>query len=395
MIRFNTPYTPDAVDYDAFRFTVLHDHFNRMMNAGEIQCANYCLARDGKVFANTALGKFCYRPEDTRETQPDTIQKIASITKLFCTVAIFKLLEDGRIRLNQPVGDILPEFNTPPFNGITPAHLLSHTSGLPPDPGCFENKYFKSPWYFIENAGDTPWLEAALSCGLRKKTGEEWAYCSFGFAVLGEIVSRVTGRFVHEYITENILKPCGMNDSGFMEDRPKNAADRERKIPFAKRLLVRDEETERGIADFITGKEPSVSVWDSVPSTAGGMYSTAEDLCKFGTMLLNKGTINGNRVLGRKTVERMTEQYTTSDIRDYCWGAGGVPRAYALGPDLRRTPDSLYSKGTFFHEGAGACCLIIDPQEKLVASWFVPFKNDQWYAHGLYNAAAIMWSGLR
>ncbi|NLN64402.1 MAG: hypothetical protein GX144_03130 [Clostridiaceae bacterium] len=55
---------------------------------------------------------------------------------------------------------------------------------------------------------------------------------------------------------------------------------------------------------------------------------------------------------------------------------------------------SLYTKGTFFHEGSGACSLIIDPFEKLVAAWFVPWVNDKWCAHGLYNAAAVMWSGL-
>ena len=64
-------------------------------------------------------------------------------------------------------------------------------------------------------------------------------------------------------------------------------------------------------------------------------------------------------------------------------------------PDMRYNLTTFILKGSYFHEGAGACALIIDPYEKLVASWFVPFKNDAWYAHGIYNVSAIIWSGLK
>jgi hypothetical protein len=73
---------------------------------------------------------------------------------------------------------------------------------------------------------------------------------------------------------------------------------------------------------------------------------------------MNQGSLDGVRVLGRRAVARMVENYTLPEIRDYAWGAGGVHRDYALGPDKRRTADSLYSASAFFHEGAGACCLL-------------------------------------
>ena len=91
----------------------------------------------------------------------------------------------------------------------------------------------------------------------------------------------------------------------------------------------------------------------------------------------------------------MTENYTNEKNIDWCWGAPGVYRQYGLGPDTRRTADNLYSPSTFFHEGAGACALVIDPEERLVASWFVPFVNGVWNSGPLYNAAAVMWSGLK
>lgn len=384
MIRFDTPYLPADVNYDKERLTVLDKHFKKMIEKSEILSANYCLSRDGKIFANAAIGKLSYREDDDRQLQPDTIQWIASITKLFCAVAIFKLAEDGMLRLDQTVGEIIDEFKEPPFNKINIAHLLSHTSGMVPDPGTFPNKYFKSPWYFIENMTGTNWIEAALSAGMYKKPGEEWAYCSFGYVILGEIITRVSGVFAHDYIVENIVKPCGLKDTGFTPVREQLL-----------RMNIPNKHREERMKSFLNSEMKENSIWDSIPSTGGGIFSTAYDLNKFGTMLLNNGTYEGNRIIGRKSVEKMSTFYLTGDIKDYCWNAGGVPRLYGLGPDMRYNLTTFYTKGSYFHEGSGACCLIIDPFEKLVASWFVPFTNDAWHAHGLFNVAAIIWSGLK
>lgn len=384
MIQFDTPFLPAEGDYDEKRLDVLNNHFTKMIEKDELQGASYCLARDGKVFANASLGKLSFRKEDTRLLQPDTIQWMASITKLFTAVSIFKLVEDGLLRLDQPVGEFIDEFKYPPFDKINIAHLLSHTSGLMADGNCFENKYFISPWAFIEQRKDVGWIEASLSSGMRKKPGEEWAYCSFGFVILGEIISRVSGVFANDYIIENIVKPCEMSDTGF------NLTSE-----HAKRCIIRSERMEKDLDNVSNGEEIDEGVWKAIPGTGGGMYSTAFDLCKFGTMLLHNGTYNGKRIIGRKAIEKMTALYTTPDIKDYCWGAEGVYRPYGLGPDLRNNLASLYTKGAFFHEGAGASCLLIDPVEKLVAAWFVPFTYNNWYAHGLYNASTIIWSGLK
>lgn len=383
MISFKTPYLPQDVGYNGERLEVLNRHFINMIEAKELQAANYCLARDGKVFANTAIGKLSYKQEDDRPLKPDTVQNLASITKLFCASAIFKLVEDGKMRLDQYVGDFIDEFKAPPFDKINIAHLLTHTSGMMADPGCFESKYVKYPWDFIENMKGDNWIEAALSSGMRKQPGEEWAYCSFGYVILGEVISRVSGIFANDYIIENIVKPCEMDDTFF--DLTMDAAGRH---------AVRNERMEEHINSILSQKTIDDGVWGKIPGTGGELHSTAPDLCKFGTMLLNKGSYNGKRILGRKAVEKMTTLHTTPDIRDYCWNAGGVPRRYGLGPDLRHNLTSLYTKDSFFHEGAGGCCLLIDPAEKLVAAWFIPFVNNVWCAHALFNVSAIMWSGL-
>jgi CubicO group peptidase (beta-lactamase class C family) len=331
---------------------------------------------------------------DPRELKPDSVYGIASITKLFTACAIFKLVEDGKLRLNQSVGEFLPEMSGPPYKDISLAQLLSHTSGLHPDPGCFENKYHKSAWDYIAALKDVPWLEAGLSVGMRTKPGAEWAYCSFGFCILGEVVTRASGVNVHEFIEREIIKPCGLVDTVFGRQKPKSEAEREKLTGLMKRLAIHDEEEEGQLAEAVEGKERAPSPFDSVPDTGGGLLSTARDLNRFGTMLLNSGSLDGKRILGRRTVIRMTETYTGPEIRDHCWGAGGVHRPYALGPDRRRNADNLYSESFFFHEGAGGCALIIDPEERMVASWFVPFVGGIWRGAAVYNTGAVIWSGL-
>ncbi len=386
MISEKTPFTPADAGYNSERLTVLNDHFQAMFEKKEIQGASYCLARDGKIFASTAVGKFSFRDTDERLLKPDTIHRIYSITKLFCAVAIFQLVEDGEMRLDQPVGDFIEEFKAPPFNKINVAHLLMHTSGLHADWGCFDNKYYKSAWDFIEAANkkkDTNWIAAALSSGVAVEPGVEWRYCSFGYIILGEIITRVSGVFAHDFIMERIVKPCEMWDTSF-----------EPILEKADRCVIRNEHYEKHLASLLKGEKRDRGIWDKIPATWNGLLSTTGDLVKFGNMLVQNGTYNGKRVIGRKAIEKMTTVHTAPNIKDFCWNSGGVYHRCGLGPDMKNNLANLYSLETYYHEGYGSCSLTIDPKERLVAVWFVPFVEDTWLGHGLLNVSAIMWSGL-
>ncbi len=395
MISKKTPYTPEYAGYDESRLKILNDHLLHMIAKDQIQGASYCLARHGKVFANTAVGRFSYREKSTKELEPDDLHPIASITKLFTAIAIMKLFEDGKLILGQPVGDFIDEFKKPPFDQVTIAGLLTHTSGMHPDAGCFETPYPNSYMSYVTEGfrnQDPNWIANALRYGMRMKPGVEWAYNSFGYLVLGEIISRVSGVFADEYIYENIIKPCEMKET-FFEKQILTKKD------LLERVCIQDADLEKQIAallrDEVSDKDPVDLFWDTVPSTAGGIISKASDLVKLGNMMIHGGCYNGNRVLSRIVIDKMTSNQLGNSVKDYCWGAGGVTRSYGLGCDLRCNDDNLYSNHVFFHEGAGSCCLMMDPVEDFVAAWFVPFTHGAWYAEGLRHVSNIIWSGIK
>jgi len=263
------------------------------------------------------------------------------------------------------------------------------------DGGCFENKYQTNYWKMIDDAyklcssdkkNEFDWLTAALSTignGFRVKPDTEWAYCSFGFVVLGAVIEKISGISAQKFIEDNICKPLGMKDTTF------NIT-----AEMAKRYIVSDEELEKYVNDTINGtyKPQWIGEILNIPPTGGGLNSTVYDLSRFGNMALSGGTLNGTRILGRKAVEKMTT--IASALPNYTWNAKEKERYYGVGFDMRNGPAFTFSAGTFMHEGSGACSLYIDPKEELVAAWIVPFAKEGWFSRALFNVQNIIWSGL-
>lgn len=386
---------PEETGYDGSRIDVLNSKLQDLIERKVIHGACYCISHKGKVIAHGGLGNGNAARENT-PMKPDTVFGIASITKTFAATAIMQLVEDGKIRLDTPVGEILPSFSKGPFTEITILHLLTHTSGLYPDENCFPEEYPKQPWDLINSAydyyqksgakGGFDWVSAGISMGLRVPVGTQWQYSTFGFVLLGEVISRVSGKNVHDYIEENIIKPLQMKDSGFAYSPA-----------LAKRAFIWDEESEISLKELAEGKtqKKEESIWNRIPKTGGGLKSTAYDLIRFGNAFVYNGRLEGARILGRKAVEKMST-VQLHNIPDYCWGAKEENRLYGIGFDMRQGPAYTYSEGTIMHEGAGPCSLDIDLKEELVAAWFVPFHtvDDGWSPEPLYNVQNIIWSGL-
>ncbi len=378
--RGNIDETPELVGYDSSRIEALNEHLWRMIDDHRLMGASYCIAKDDKVIAYNALGYSSYKRDKDKLMQPDTVMRIASVTKLVTVVAIFKLVEDGFIRPDEPMSKYIPQMDKENFKSITIAQVLSHSSGLP-----FATDEKNNPFSYIEKCkkGDD-WIEAGLKAGVSCKPGEQWQYSSFGFVLLGELIGKVTGIRAEEYITTNILEPLGMKDSSF---RPGPE--------IAKRHLIQFEEHEKMISDMINGTMgPEDAIWQDVPQTAGGLHSTAMDLSRFARMLCNGGRLGNTRILGKMAIEKMRTQYLFN-VPDYCWGSNNKNRLYGMGPDLRRGDAIITSPDFFFHEGWGYLSVVIDPREKLCAVWLVPYTDGNiWYPESLLNVKNVIWSGI-
>jgi len=287
-----------------------------------------------------------------------------------------RFVEDGKLYLDQPVSTLLDEFNTGMHKDITIFHLLTHTSGICPDPGYFMEPYVSGWWESYHNKIDkgeeASWLKAILSGPVRCKPGEGWNYSTSGFSVLGEIVSRVSGVNCEDFIIEKICRPLGMKETFF--DIPEGLEHRV--------CVTNDWDSKR-----IKNEKPKTEM---PPRTGGGLYSTLADLNRLAQMLLNAGTLDGVRILGRKTVEAMTKN-RLSGVPAFNWGEYEKDMKMGLGLAVRLT--DLLSEGTFHHEGAGRSALYVDPSERFSASFFVP-TNEGWVPESLINAKSVMWSGL-
>lgn len=388
MRQLKTPYTPEDAAFDSSRLPVLNRFFQTHIDNKRLIGASYALSRDLKMFAAAALGRQCYREDDKRQLEPDTIFRTASVTKLFTAAAIFKLVEDGLCRLDEPMKLYLNELDTEEFSDITIAQALSHTGGLPVDGGVYgDDSEGAKPntWELIEKEfsdGGTDWVSAGLRAGRTAKAGKRWEYSSFGYSLLGEVITRISGVMAEKYIEESILTPCGMSDSGFW--------DTVIKIPdFSKRCFIHFPESEEALSKTEEDNNP----WAKVPSTGGGIHSTVTDLIRFGNMLLNGGRLDGKRVLGRLAIQKMISEH--SRLPNFCWGAPGAPKYYGYGPELIMDDTVIHTPGTYSHEGWGRCHLSIDPAERFVMAYFIPLTEpNEWDPVTSYNPQAIINSGI-
>lgn len=363
--------SPEEVGYNSARLETLDSLFQRLIRQEKLQCASYLLSRNGKIFASKSMGRLSGF-DDRGDLMPDSIRRIASITKCHTAIAIAKLIEDGEIYLQQPVATILEEFDTPMHNDIEIFHLLTHTAGIIADPGYFKEPYQRGWWDGFNGEKDN-WIKAMLAGPKLSKPGEVWNYSSAGYTILGEIVSRVSGMPFEEYVTKNILKPLSMDRSFFQV--PEELHDQV--------CMIHSDEAER-----LKPKENK----NALPSSSGGLYSNLYDLWKIGQLMLDNGTLGGQRILGRKTVEVMTSNLL-SNVPAFHWGSQF--KSYEQGFAWRITSRNFFSSdGTYGNEGAGRCALYVDPVEKMVAAYFVPTKLG-WVPESVMNAQAVIWSGIQ
>lgn len=380
--RGQTEADPARLNVDAGQLDKLERLFAGLVEKERLQAAAWLVARDGEIVAHRSLGRRTFR-EDGDVFQPDTIRPVYSITKVITAVAILMLVEEGKLYIRQPVADWLEPFDHPMYRPISLWHLLTHTSGLAPDTG-FDMEPYPKPWYAWwahhqrEKDKSRNWtaddtIRLILSGPPRDKPDRQWLYSTTGFALLAEVITRAAGMPYKQFVEERIFKPLGMNRSFFHVPEPLHE----------ETCILNDwEEEQLGLtAADVDGL-----------LTAGGncMYSTLEDLWKFGQAMLNDGRFGQTQILGRRMIREMVTNQLRG-VSSNAWGTKIPKFDYGLGWSIN--VEDLCTPGTFGHEGAGRCGLYIDPVEKLVFVYFVP-TNIDWVPESVINPRNLVWSSL-
>ncbi|MHA7964234.1 serine hydrolase domain-containing protein [Paenibacillus sp. CAU 1782] len=388
--------TPEDAGYEAESIVRLEAHFERLIQGNQVQCASYLLSRDGEVFAAGANGSLRH-DDPAGKLELNSIRRIASITKLFTAVAIFQLVEQGKLFLRQPVTEWIEEFKHPMYEKINVMQLLNHTSGLPADGGYYLEPYPASWWavlfsYQPETEGPwavtdpeelekqrrSAWIRAVLGGKPVSEPGAEWSYSTAGYAILGEIIARASGKTYEQYMMEHIVEPLGMTRTFF--DVPEGLRHEV--------CLVADYEKER-----LTEQRSDNDKKYFPPPSGGGLYSTLPDLFRFGQMLLNGGSLGGVKILSRKSVEKMSANSLEPGVFAFDWGGKCGSKKYGIGPSLIGAGE-WQPEGSYGHEGAGRSKLVLDPARNSVMAYFVPSTSD-WSPESVIGTLNIMGAGWR
>lgn len=378
------------------RIDRLHARLSRFVEEGEIAGLVSMIVRHGKVVDVYLAG---FRDRDGRQPMTrDTIFRIYSMSKIVTSVAVLTLVEDGRLRLDDPIGNFLPALAAPRvFTGgtgavpqlvparrpVTIRHLLTHTSGYAYglSPSVVDDLYRDARLFQARSGDDLVARVAKLP--LISQPGEQFYY-GVNTDLLGVIVEKVTGQTLGAYVKARILDPLGMADTGF--DVP--AAKRSRLATLYQR---RDGGPLTAVAALAVGPEMAGDLPYPDPegrlfqSGGGGMFSTVDDYARFAQMLLNGGSIGGVGILGRKTVAMMRTDQNGRVDKPTSGHTG-----FGFGVSVRRDLAGgalAGSVGEFGWSGAATTTVTIDPQEEMVMlllTQHLPF--DQPRLFGVYTA---------
>jgi CubicO group peptidase (beta-lactamase class C family) len=379
------------------RLDRMHNVMDGYVVRGAIPGVVTLLARHGEVHVDTlgaqALGG--------APMQRDTIFRVASMIKPITAVAAMILVEECRLRLDDPVDELLPELadrrvlkriegplehTVSAKRPITLRDLLTFRLGfgsVMAPPGSYPIQQAISD---LRIGGDGPpqpartpapdeWIRGLGSLPLMYQPGERWLY-NVGSDVLGVLIARAAGQSFGSFLRERIFEPLGMRDSGFSV--PADKIER-----FAASYEADAEHGALKLYDPAEGGQ-----WNSPPlfeSGAGGLVSTVDDELAFCQMMLGKGKYGKERILARPTVEAMTSDQLTPEQRvgaemffreNSSWGLG-------MAVCIRRT-DGISTPGRFGWDGGLGTSAYSDPREDLVGilmtqvAWNSPSGPQIW-----------------
>jgi CubicO group peptidase (beta-lactamase class C family) len=349
---------PRAAELDEAKLALIKPRMQRFVDERQIAGAVTVVGTGKGVASLEAVGFRRLEPQEPMTT--DAVFRIASMTKPITAVGIQILAEEGKLSVEDPVEKYLPEFKgqmlvaekgpdrlvlKKPARPITVRDLLTHTSGLPFYPPGLADLYVKRNHSLAES------ILAVSQRPLDFEPGSRWAYCNAGIDTLGRLIEVLSGRPYEAFLAERVFEPLGMKDTTF---RPTAEQLRRAAALYALKdgkLVV--------APDSVLGQPAEVRH----PIPAGGLYSTGADLARFYRMMLNRGTLDGKRILSPEGVQVMTT-VQTGDLA--CGFVPGMGFGYGFG--VVKQPQGvtgMLSAGSFGHGGAFGTQSWADPKRDL------------------------------
>jgi CubicO group peptidase (beta-lactamase class C family) len=360
---------PEEVGLSATRLARVDALVERLVEQRLVPGALCLVARRGRVAHFSVTGQ--RDVERGLPVEPDTLFRIASMTKPITSVALMTLFEEGRIRLDDPVSRFLPAFEkmqvavegadggiecVPAKRPILVRHLLTHTAGLANDLRAKSRRAFAEAARFRsrqETIGD--FVDRLAALPLNDHPGDVWDY-SRATCVVGRLVEVVSGRTLADFMQERIFEPLGMTDTRFFLPTHELGRFAAAYRPGPDQRIVLDDPASE---ESFFASRPGVYFMGS-----GGLVSTAADYLRFADMLMRGGERGGERILGRKTVELMTASHTGDR---FVWLAGpGAGFGLGFGVTLDRgRAHAMPSEGSYTWGGAFCTHWWNDPVERL------------------------------
>jgi CubicO group peptidase (beta-lactamase class C family) len=356
---------PEDVGVSSERLRRIDEVIKRHIDEHHIAGAVTLVARGGKVIHFEAHGQ-----ADVEAKKPmakDALFRMASSTKPVAGVAVMMLVEEAKVRLNDPASKYIPEFKgqkvavekdgkvelVPAERPVTIRDLMTHTSGLAS--GGIGTKQAKPE--SLRPAGDDTlekYVARVAKVPLDFQPGTRWTYSGLaGIDALSRVVEVASGQPFDEFLQKRLFAPLDMKNTFFHP--PEDREGRLASIYWSG-------------AKGVEKVPPFFRFPKSYHSGAGGLVSCAEDYFRFAQMLANGGQLNGKRILSPRAVELMSSNH----VGEMFGGQLGRPKGMGFGLTVEVVADpvragTFRSKGSFDWDGAFGTHFWVDPKEKLVA----------------------------
>jgi len=327
--------------------------------SGQLPGASLGIAHHGVALAPRHFGREGLEP-DAAPVDARTLFLAASITKPVTATAVMRLLEQGVIGLDDRVAEHIPEFGARGKECVRVRHLLTHTSGLPDM--LPENEDLRR-----RHAPLGAFIERICDLTLDFEPGTAIQYQSCGVAMLGEIVSRVTGTPLPEFVRREVFAPLGMNDTY---------------LGIAEGSAARQRVARVRVPAAMVGTDWGWNspYWHGLAAPWGGMFTTVTDMLHLGQCMLQRGELEGVRVLSPASAAAM--------VRDQVWSMTQIPEArrreqpWGLGWQLVPPRDAgafgdLLAPGAYGHSGATGTTMWVDPARDMVCCLFTTEPLEQ------------------